>query len=196
MIPLVRLPPRLPRLYLMTDAVRLPDWRRIIPNLPKGSGVILRDYNAPNRALIAEELAQLCRLHHVILSIGADAALAQRVKAGLHMPERLASPRLAAQCPHGQPLTMATHGVIGLKKAAQLEVDAAFLSPVFATKSHAQSLAQPPAQTLGPVRLAALIRQANLPIMALGGMTPDTFHRLSGLTLHGFAAINYWREKN
>ncbi len=178
-----------PRFYLLTDTKRLPDWRKVLPLLPQGAGVILRDYDAPDRAALASEMARLCRRLHLHFLIGGDAALARKHKAGLHMPENMATPFLAAQCPHGQTLSMAAHSPAALRKAHALNVDAVLLSPVFATPSHPHAK---PANLLGVVRLAALSRQTRLPLIALGGMTARRFARLSGARLHGFAAIGFW----
>ena len=175
-----------PRFYLLTDTKRLPDWRKVLPLLPQGAGVILRDYDAPDRAALASEMARLCRRFHLHFLIGGDAALARKHKAGLHMPENMATPFLAAQCPHGQILSMAAHSPAALHKARALNVDMVLLSPVFATPSH------PQAHPLGVVRLAALAQQTRLPLIALGGMTARRFARLSGAGLHGFAAIGFW----
>ena len=175
-----------PRFYLLTDTNRLPDWRETLPLLPHGAGVILRDYDAPDRPALASEMAALCRRLHLYLLIGGSPALARKHKAGLHMPENMATPRLAAQCPQGQILSMAAHNAAALHKARALNVDMVLLSPVFATPSH------PQAHPLGVVRLAALAQQTRLPLIALGGMTARRFARLSGAGLHGFGAIGFW----
>lgn len=184
--PMTQIKTPIPRFYLMTDAARLPNWREILPIMPAGCGVVLRDYNAPNRADLAAEMTVLCRRHALQLFIGADARLARKHKVGLHMPEGLATPRLANQRPHGQGLTMAAHGIIGLRRAQTLKVDAAFVSPIFATNSHAS------AYPITPIGLAQLMCQTKLPIIALGGMSMQRFQRLSARHPHGFAAITFW----
>ena len=61
--------------------------------------------------------------------------------------------------------------------------DAAFVSPVFASRS--LSAGAP----LGPARLAGLVREARLPVFALGGVTLRTVRRLEGSGVAGFAAV-------
>lgn len=61
---------------------------------------------------------------------------------------------------------------------------AIFVSPVFATSTH------PGRPALGPLRAAAIIRDARLPAIALAGMTSQRFARMKALGFHGWAAID------
>ena len=53
-----------------------------------------------------------------------------------------------------------------------MNADAVLLSPAFLTRSH------PGAAALGPLRFRLLAAHARTPVIALGGMTPATAHRL------------------
>jgi thiamine-phosphate pyrophosphorylase len=170
---------RLPPVLLMTDEIRLPDPLPAARTLARGSGVVLRHYSAPDRAVLA---AQLARLPGIVLMVAGDVALAHAVRArGLHLPEgSRPPPRLRRR---GFVITMAAHSVPALRRARILGADAAVLSPVFPTASH------PSARTLGPLRFAALVRTAGLPVYALGGVTAANARRLQQSGAVGFAAI-------
>lgn len=61
-----------------------------------------------------------------------------------------------------------------------------FVSPVFATRTH------PGARVLGPVRFGLLVRDARVPVAALGGMTAARFRRLRPLGATAWGAIDAW----
>lgn len=178
-------PTRLPRLILMTDAGRLPDPEAAIGKLPSGSAVILRDYDAPDRAARAQALRASTRRRGLLLLIGADWRLAWRVGAdGVHLPERLV--RAAGQIRRVRPdwlVTAAAHSQAALRAAEHAGADAALLSPVFPTGSH------PGARALGPVRFAALVREAGLPVYALGGIDRRAIARLRNSGAAGYTGI-------
>ncbi len=174
----------LPALVLLTDPVRLPDPRALLPHLPAGSAVILRHGDPLARAALAMQLAPLCRRLRLRLLIAGDAALAVRVgAAGVHWPERQI-PRGRWRRPRSLFLVMAAaHGRAALQRAARAGADAALLSPVLPTRSH------PGGAVLGVWRFAALVAGAVLPVYALGGIDRRTARRLSGSGAAGIAAI-------
>lgn len=177
-------PARLPAGFFMTDTVRQPDWPEILRRLPAGFGVILRDYDHPARAELAANIAALCAARHLVLLVGGDAALARQLGVGLHMPETLARRLARESLPAGQLRTQSAHGTKGLLQAGRLAADAVLLSPVFPTASH------PGAKTLGPVRLAALVRQSPVPVYALGGVSAKNLNRLRASGIYGYAGIS------
>src|SRR3546814_16980921 len=89
---------------------------------------------------------------------------------------------------HGAPMlrSMAAHNRRELIAAVRARADLVFLSPVFATRSH------PGAPTLGPLRFGLTARRAGIPIIALGGMTSHSYHRLKPLGADGSSAIDAW----
>jgi thiamine-phosphate pyrophosphorylase len=181
-------PSGLPALALLTDARRLPDPLAAAARLPAGSFVILRHYGAAERDLLAQRLAVLCRARRLALLVAADFDLAVALKSGLHLPEGLvAKASVRIRLWHrrgGRWLTAAAHGRSALVRAAALRADAALLSPVFPTASH------PAARPLGPVVFRRLVRQAGLPVYALGGVNAATILRLSGSGAAGVAAVS------
>ena len=173
----------------MTDPVRLPDPAPLLARLPRGSGVILRDYGHPDREARARNLARRCRRLGLELLVAGDAALALRVgAAGVHLPEHLVRRMAGCGCwRRPRPdfrITAAAHGEAALAAAVRLGVDAVLLSPVFATASH------PEGPSLGPLRFAALVSGTRLPVYALGGLSPRRAGRLRPLALAGFAGIS------
>lgn len=159
----------LPNLWLISDLRNDATLEDALLGLPTGSGFIYRHYHlsdAARRKRFDQLLAMVRNLgHRMILS--ADAASARRWGAeGIYgPPNRLAGApdliRLAA-----------VHDAHEIAAANQIGADAAFLSPVFPTRSH------PGAATLGPARFHQLAKLADMPVIALGGMTPEAAQKL------------------
>jgi len=185
----------LPEYFFFTDRKRVADWAGVCQTLPPGAGVVLRDYTDPERGALATALAQLCLARGLTFLVGGDPELAVRLKAGLHCPQAM-MPRLRrrfGQIRAANPtalITAAAHSPTALHTAAEAGLDAAFLSPVFATQSG------PEKRPLGPVRTARWITDARLPVLALGGMSADADRRLHGVGHHGYAAIGAWLTKS
>ena len=173
----------------MTDEVRLPNPLKAISNLPPGSAVIYRHYGVVDRAGFGLTVSKLTRdLGHLFLVAG-DRQLAYELDAdGTHMPEAL-----SFRLEDGEPFrradgtkgfnTVAAHSADALDRAANMGVDAALLSPIFATQSH------PGKDTLGSARGNAMARQAALPVYALGGISEETAQSLEEGAFCGIAAI-------
>jgi thiamine monophosphate synthase len=179
------LPPRI----FMTDRHRLPNWQEVLTLLPEGTGVIFRDYDAPDRKKIAELVADICMAQGLILSIAGDPELALGLNAGFHMPEKQAPSLLRhlSRLPVNAFVTLSVHNMRGLISAKHLPVDAVLISPVFTTNSHSD------AATLGPVRFASLAKNSPCPVYALGGMSEAQLKRVNSIhtsNLVGYAAID------
>ena len=164
-------------LVLMTDD-RAADWAAAARRLPRGSVVVVRARQATRRFALAEELHGLAPL-----LIADDPVLAQSIgAAGLHLPERRMKEALhwRARHPHWI-ITSSAHSLKALMGAHVL--DAVFLSPVFATASHAC------AKPLTPARAAFIAARAPVAVYALGGVTAQNA-RLLAPAFGGIAAIN------
>jgi thiamine-phosphate pyrophosphorylase len=164
-------------LVLMTDD-RAADWAAAARRLPRGSVVVVRARQATRRLALAEELHGLAPL-----LIADDPVLAQSIgAAGLHLPERRMKEALhwRARHPHWI-ITSSAHSLKALMGAHVL--DAVFLSPVFATASHAC------AKPLTPARAAFIAARAPVAVYALGGVTAQNA-RLLAPAFGGIAAIN------
>ena len=172
-------------LAFMTDRARVADPALVARALPKGAAVILRDYDMPNRAALAAQLAQICAARGALLLVGADPDLARRAGAkGVHLPALfLKRNEQAASDFSGMIVSASCHCEAELRAAARKNADIALLSPAFPTASH------PGAETLGPERLRRLAAAAPLPVLALGGVDETNAALLTGPNVAGLAAI-------
>jgi thiamine-phosphate pyrophosphorylase len=168
------------RLVAMTDPAR-GDPKALAAGLPAGSWLILRHYGDPDRSFLAKQVACICRGRRIKLLIAGDLRLAVRLGAGLHLPEHqaMATPAIRLWHRRGGLLSAAAHGRNGLGR----RVDAALLSPIFATDSH------PDAKPLGLLALRRLARTARVPVFALGGITAERLWALRTASIAGVAAI-------
>lgn len=156
-------------LWLFTDAVRMADPLAAAARLPRGlCGVVLRHDADPGRAALGRALARLCRARRLGLSVAGDWRLAASLGAGLHLRD--------GRRPAGAPRwlrasTSSAHGVAALRRAHR-QGALAFLSPAFATPSHAG------AAGLGPCRWGRMARRGG--VAALGGVDGRNVRRLPG----------------
>jgi thiamine-phosphate pyrophosphorylase len=172
----------LPPVILITDPDRTPDPAGLAEHLPRGSGVIFRGFGRPGARKTVRKLGAVARGRGLLLLIGADAV--RIAGAGVHLPERMA--HRAGALKRARPgliVTAAAHSLPALIRARRSGADAALLSTVFASKS--PSAGAP----LGPVRFAALVRKAGLPVYALGGIGKKNAPRLLGSGAAGLAMV-------
>ncbi len=180
----------LPKRLALTDAARGDNPVDQLQSLKAGDALILRHYelNGSDRLTLAQSLRTRTKAMKVGLLIAGDASLAHQVAAdGLHLPSWMAA--RGDVWTHRRKanwiITAAAHGERELRTACLAGADAALLSPAFATASH------PGAQGLGPVRFARLACHANVPVYALGGITPASLQRLRGIpNLIGGASVS------
>lgn len=170
----------LPALWMLTDEAR-GDPVAAARRLPPGSGIVLRHYRDPGRGALARQLATVARERSLTLLVGADARLAETVKAhGVHLPRwavRRAGPRVRGL------ITASAHSIFELEAARRWGAAAVFAGPVFVTASHES------AQPLGAVRFSALTHHLDLPVFALGGINEENCVRLLGSGAAGIGAI-------
>jgi thiamine-phosphate pyrophosphorylase len=127
-----------------------------------------RDLEAGERRALAERLLQLTRAAGATLTIGGDAALAAEVGAqGVHLP--VAARRKAEHDGEAPPtlVGVSAHGEADVRTAMAAGTDYATLSPIFETASKP---GYGPAVGLTAIERAAAL---GLPIIALGGITPE-----------------------
>lgn len=176
------LPHGIPPVLFLTDPARTPDPVRTAGSLPPGWGVIYRHFGAPDAAMIAADLAEICRARKLRLLISADPALAMALgAAGVHWPHaRLtASRKWRGAFPV---MTASAHSPAELRAIAHYPIDAALISAVFPSNS-------PSAGTpLGPLKLRQLTRIAPCPVFALGGVTARNASRVAPLA--GIAGVD------
>lgn len=152
----------LPRLWLLSDARNDAALEAALARLPRGNGFVFRHYHL-------DEAARRRRFDH----------LAAVARGGGHLVVLSGAPELAQAWgadgiygPAGELgnlpglLRLATaHDAHELTLAKQAQADGVFLSPVFPTRSH------PGSDCLGAERFRALAAEAEMPVIALGGMT-------------------------
>lgn len=144
----------------------MPDPLAAIARLPPGlCGVVFRHDDLPNRLELAIAIASLCRRRRLMLSVAGDWRLAARLRAGVHMR--------GGEGPPGRGVfrTASAHDRAQLARARRAGA-ITFLSPVFATRSHAAG------KPLGVWRWAALARLGGSGVLALGGIDGRTARRL------------------
>lgn len=164
-----------PPLFFFTDEARCPDPLPILKRLPKGCGIVFRHYETANRAEMAARVLDAAQAQGRCCLIGGDEDLAQSLGAdGLHLPEHMVVGFRRTESEDNWLITAAAHGEEALDAASTAKVDAAFLSPVFETPSHAGGPA------LGLERFRELAQSTPLPIYALGGITTKTAPQLLG----------------
>jgi thiamine-phosphate pyrophosphorylase len=170
----------------MTDPKRLPDLVHAVQGLPRNAALIYRHFGAPDKQMMARRLRLLCFERDLQFLVGQDEELARECGAdGLHLPERhLGRAKvLRARYPDWI-ITTAAHSEIALSRAAQAGLDAALLSPVFASDS-------PSAKTvLGVPQFSKWTKGANIPVYALGGINAVNVAELAGSGASGIAGIS------
>jgi thiamine-phosphate pyrophosphorylase len=179
---------KVPALALFTDPERTRDLAGTVGRLPPGSLVVYRAFGAPDAEQTGRALVRLARRGGLRLLVGADMALAAKIRAdGVHLPERLA--HLAGPLKRRRPgwlVTAAAHSARAVRRAQA--ADAVFISPVFPSRS--PSAGRP----LGVVRLAALARGSRARVHALGGVRAATVARIMMTGAAGFAAVEALSE--
>jgi thiamine-phosphate pyrophosphorylase len=170
--------PPLPSVWLVSDARNDGRLERVLKHLPRGSGLIFRHYHLEpvKRRARWRELARLARSrgHVMALSWTVGGARNWRADAAYGPPERLTKGPAMLRL-------VTAHSLREIGAAHRARADAILLSPVFATRSH------PGAKALGPVRFRMLAARANVPVIALGGMSK---HRARALMWKKWAAID------
>jgi 8-oxo-dGTP diphosphatase len=101
---------------------------------------------------------------------------------GVHLPFALAS-TLTKTDSKNKYLVISTHNAEELEQAWQRGADFVTLSPVQQTASHPEQAA------MGWQNFASLVRQAKLPVYALGGMTHQNITQAQQLGAQGVAGI-------
>lgn len=161
-----------PPLCLIVDPQRLPSGQ-LVPTLTAAmdgdlSWIVLRLKERPDRVLHTQllHLGELAAGRGVQIFLNSPEALPELQHHGLHLTQKA-----LAEWEEGEslsrPFGVSCHDAACLGKAARLGASYAFLSPLFATATH------PDAKPLGVDAFAALAQSSSLPLLALGGITPE-----------------------
>lgn len=174
------------QLFYLTDSERGADPIAMAKLLPRGTGLILRHYDHPDKERLAFTLGKICKRRRLQLLIAGDVRLAVRAHAdGVHVPDYnlWQIPRIRSKLRRGMIITAATHSLRRVRMAGEMNADAAMISPVFVTKSNNFK------RSLGVLQLRLICRRSPLPLMALGGINARNFRHLRNIGLHGIGAI-------
>jgi thiamine-phosphate pyrophosphorylase len=168
----------LPDLWLLSDERNDARLEGALATLPRGNAFVFRHYHLEETARRKrfDALADVARAggHLVILSGSAELAQAWGADGIYAPPGKLG--RLDGL------LRLATaHDAHEIVLANRAVADGLFLSPAFPTRSH------PGGGCLGASRFRALAAQAEMPVIALGGMTAE---RARALDWPRWAAID------
>lgn len=175
---------RLPRAFVMTDSRRLAEPQALIARLPADVGVIVRQYDHPDRAAFVDAVVRSAHRRGLVVLVAGNARLARQSGAdGIHLPghQLRRRPRCLLQPPHWI-VTAAVHGLRELTGIGALNVNAVLVSPIFPTTTRV------PRPALGLVGLHRFAARTTVPVIALGGLDLKRIRRL-GASADGFAGI-------
>ena len=156
-------------LLAITPAVhpKLPDAvRQVVHAAGSQVAILLRDKALTPEGLRcwAEQLLPICRAAGSLLLVHANPEVAHTVAAdGVHLPERISPAAARATLGAAALIGISRHYPAHLREGAG--ADYATLSPIFATPGKGKPLGLPV--------LAEACRTAALPVIALGGITPE-----------------------
>jgi thiamine-phosphate pyrophosphorylase len=187
----------LPVVHLLTDRRLVPDLAAragaALAGLPPGIAAIhLREKDLGGRDLLsaARALAAVCRARGQLLLLNdrMDVALAAGAD-GVHLPADGVSPADARRLlPPGALVGVSCHSAADVARARDGGASYAFLSPIFDTPS---KRAYGPPIGIDALRAAVPL---GLPLVALGGVTPERAPALFAAGACGVAAIRAWLE--
>jgi len=173
----------LPSVFLMTDE-RMGDalWEAL-DRLPRGAAVIFRHYALPpaERRALFDRVRAVARRRGLVLLLAGTPRLAIAWRAdGAHgrSPHRTASRPLLRTAP--------AHDRAEWVAARRTGCDLAFVSPVFATRSH------PGKPALGTIRAGLMVGTHRDRAVLLGGMTRARARSLRSMGFTRWAAIDAW----
>ena len=156
-----------------------------------GAGMVqLREKDLDGKELLhlARDLVEAARQAggrcRVLVNDRLDVALAAKA-AGVHLPaEGLPIGDVRRHAPKKFLVGRSVHTAAEAQKARKEGADYLILGPIFATPSKAAY--GPP---LGPAVLRKVAEAVDIPVWAIGGITPDTAAELRGMPIAGVAAI-------
>tara|TARA_B100001123_G_C14992603_1_gene900191 strand:+ start:50 stop:685 length:636 start_codon:yes stop_codon:yes gene_type:complete len=181
---------KLPKVIIIFDDSFFNKKKFLNLKIPRNSAFLLRSYKSKERKKIAKQLLKFCKIRRLKLLISSDIKLADNINAdGVHFPEYMVKKNNKINWKYTNQLklkkkwitTVAAHNINTIKLAKNFNIDAALLSPVFPSKSH------PMGKILGVKKFTKIVKQANLPIYALGGINIKNVKSLLETDIIGYA---------
>ena len=181
----------LPRLLLIADRFTDPHRARVVRRAVTAGvpWVQLRDHRVdPDTfARVAEALVPVLQAENpnLLLSVNTHLDVARRLGLGLHVGRRGPSVAEARrQLGPGALLGYSAHDLDAARRAADEGADYLLFSPVFPTAS------KPGVPAVGLEALAAVCRAVPIPVLALGGITPERVSVCLQQGAHGVAVVS------
>lgn len=164
----------LPAIYCISDEEPRDDegWLRVLEhNFQAGRSLVqMRRHDLDDDAFraLAREAVAVARRHHGVLLLNRHPEMAAEVGAhGVHLSASALRQLEGRPLPTGRWVAASCHGPEEVERAARLGLDFVVLSPVQPTASH------PTAVPIGWARFEEWVREAALPVFALGGLAPS-----------------------
>lgn len=153
----------------------------------------IREKDLPARALFDLTQRALALANpagvRIMVNTRADVAIAAGA-AGLHLPGRSPQPkRWRSIAPRGFLIGVSCHDLESVRAAAAEGADYVLFGPVFAPLSKTSDL--PPRGLLG---LEQAAHAADIPVLALGGITAENARSCMDAGAHGIAAISLFQQ--
>ena len=179
---------KIPSIIVFTDDKCVVSPIELAKIIPINWGILIRNYEAPNREELICSAARVCKQRGIFFIIANDLKLALSLKAsGLHLSEYYFSKNtLSTIFIHSSKLQITTsaHTFHKITQAHQYKFDAIFLSPIFKTKSY------PKQNGLGIHRFIALSKKTPINTLALGGANLNNYNRINNFGLYGIGGIS------
>jgi thiamine-phosphate pyrophosphorylase len=182
----------LPLFLFLSDGERLKDPTSIVERLPMQCGVVLRDYENPDRLKLIQNITKKTQNRNLVMFLANSGG----EKPNKHHNEPRSNnehwPNTAKggqrKRSRGQLITTSAHNMGELGRANRLNVNAVLISPVFATSSH------PDKKPLNIHRFVRLARLAKTHVYALGGISEKSINHLKKCNFSGgFAGISLFK---
>jgi 8-oxo-dGTP diphosphatase len=137
---------------------------------------------------LGRELVALCDQYGARVFANSDIAIFEEIAAhGFHLKSRSLTCGLARKIPLHVPLSCSCHNESEIRKAEELGAEFIYLGSVAATSSH------PGQKGLGWDLAGRWARLANMPVFALGGMSPSDIKRAKCEGFQGVAMLSgFW----
>lgn len=177
---------KLPRLLFLSDDIRVKNPIKTIKTLPRGCGVIIRDYKNPKRQELIDKARSITKTAGRVFFVANFGWGA--IGANEHWPQ--AGRALHRKKHRHQLITTSAHNISEVGRANRLNPDAILLSPLFKTKSHKD------ATTLDIHKFVRLSRLAKPEVYALGGINKKNIKRIyKKMPVYGVAGISLFLNK-
>ncbi|MAI06079.1 MAG: hypothetical protein CBC47_02940 [Alphaproteobacteria bacterium TMED87] len=179
---------KIPKIILFTDDENIISPVALAKIIPINWGILMRNYNVPDRKELICEAAKICKTRGIFFIIANDLSLALSLNAsGLHLSEYYSSNKvLSPVFLHSKRLhiTTSAHSFYKFTLARRYKFDAVFLSPILKTQTH------PEQNGLGIYRFIALCKKNPVKTFALGGVRLNNYNRLINLGLYGISGVS------